>query len=184
MLNGIFCSNRSSILTIRYTAILLGLIAVLSLYLAYSKSDKITVNENAEVTGIISKLKEHAQGKVFWKRQLVLVIREIKRNESIPSIMAKLNEAMAKLNETSNKLLDKNQERLQKLYDEYPSSKPSEAQKQADALRELADALRKQADDIEHREMYAFLEKRRLERIERLKAVKAAIEHVIDGNGT
>ena len=133
-------------------------------YLAYSKSNKIAVDEQANVTGIIASLKEHAQGNDFWEGQLALVTNEIKQEESFPIKMAELKDNL-------NKIVIETQESMQQFYEENPSLKSvrSDAQRQADELRE-------KADDIEQAEMDAFLEEMRLERIEKLKFIKRSIE--------
>lgn len=86
---------------------------------------------------------------------------------------------MAELKGSLNKIVVEAQESIQKLNDENPSLNLdlSEAQKQADSLRE-------KADDIEQREMDAIMEEMRLERIDWLKSVKAAIEKVLDSKST
>jgi hypothetical protein len=152
--------------------IVLGVIAVYILYLAYSESNEIVINKNSEITGIIRKLQKYAQEDDFWKRQLVLVKHELRHEESFPIRMAELKGSL-------NKIVVEAQESIQKFNNKNPSLNLdlSEAQKQADALRE-------KADNIEHREMDAIMEEMRLERIDWLKSVKAAIEKVLDSKST
>ncbi|KUJ00571.1 hypothetical protein [Vibrio sp. MEBiC08052] len=147
--------------------LLLGNISLLG-YLAYSGPYELRVNTEGQVIGFGGKLKEFAQGKGFWDKQLRLVEREIAWESSQPERDAQLKAGL-------NKIVDDTELLLADLHSKYPP----EPMTQSEALRAEAEELNGQADALERAEINKLLESHRLGRLAELRKIREAIKQVI-----
>lgn len=134
-----------------------GLIALAFLYLYFSSPEKVVVDEQGNINGLINNARESIQGKAFWRNQLIKVSSELEWELGEPQRQAKFNQKM-------NQMMREVNQSMEEMHKKYPDTRPSAAERQADALRE-------RADQIERRELDRYFEKLRIERVSELRKI-------------
>ena len=129
---------------------------------AIRPASELSVNTSCELDGPIAKLKAATQGRAFWEMQRRYLEGEIAWEEDAPRRQAERKEDL-------DRILADADESIEEIYKRSPSLRPSAAESAADELRAQADAL-------ERAELNAWLERGRLERIERFKQCLPIIE--------
>ncbi|TVL54824.1 hypothetical protein AYJ00_18560 [Shewanella algae] len=133
-------------------------------YLAYSGPYELRVDDEGKVTGFSGQLKEFAQGKAFWIKQLKLVEKEISWEESWPDRQA---EFQLKLDQIVSDVESLNKEYKQN----YLHGDISES----DALRAEADKLNDKANELEQIKINRIFEENRQARIKELQQIRNGI---------
>ena len=118
----------------------------------------IVANESGEISGSINKLREKVQGKRFWRKQLKEIDSEL---EGCYLYLKQLAETEMTIQESERNL---------------PELRPNQPAREAESLRKRAEALRKRANQIEWDETHRFMRQNMLERIARLKRIRAQVE--------
>lgn len=134
-----------------------GLIALAFLYLYFSSPEKVVVDEQGNINGLINNARESIQGKAFWRNQLIKVSSKLEWELGEPQRQAKFNQKM-------NQMMREVNQSMEEMHQKYPDTRPSAAERQADALRE-------RADQIERQELDRYLEKLRTERVSELRKI-------------
>ena len=103
--------------------IIFGVIVLIFLYLNFSSPNKIVVDRNGNISGLINKFRENIQGNRFWNKQLKIATSDLKWALNEPNRQAKLDQIM------------------EDMYQKLPNSRPSNAEIQAQRLRKIADKI-------------------------------------------
>ena len=150
-------TNKDFIFRLKVSSVLFVLIVIFISYFKFSSTDKIAINEQGNVSGVLNKLRYKLQDKDFLIEQKKIIEHRIDYEKKEP-------ERLKEFNETIKKFIDKNNESMAELEKQYPSMKPSEIQIYIDELRSRADKL----EELENEKM---LEKFRLEHISELELI-------------
>ncbi|MBR9727511.1 hypothetical protein ACFOD0_04235 [Shewanella intestini] len=149
---------------------LVGINLCLVGYLAFSGPYEIRVTPQGELIGFGGKLKELAQGREFWVKQLQLVEREIRWERTQPQRQAELLNGLNEINaEVEYQIAS------------YRNDYPGEVMSQAELLREQANSLSQQANHLEREQINSELERYRLVRIQELVRTQSAIKQRLVG---
>lgn len=158
-------TNKDFIFRLKVSSVLFILIIIFISYFKFSSTDKIVINKQGNISGVLNKLRYKLQEKDFLIEQRRLVESELDYENKEPERLKELDITM---NEIINDI-NKDREEFEK---EYPDMAPSKIEIYIEDLRNRADKL----EDLESTKMF---EKFRLERISELKIILNYLEKII-----
>ncbi len=158
-------TNKDFIFRLKVSFILFILIGIFISYFKFSSTDKIVINEQGNVSGVLNKFRYKLQDKDFLIEQKKLVESKLDYRKKEP-------ERLKELDETIKKIIDESNERMAELEKQYPRMKPSE-------IETYIDELRNRADRLEQLESRKILEEFRLEHISELELILNYLENMI-----
>lgn len=159
-------SKRRHRKTIKRGGWIFGTVCLSFIYLLFSSPGKVVVNQSAEVSGLLNRLRAGLQGKRFWNDQLSCGEAEIKVLQAFPALMEETQKGLDQTKKEIDQIVAKADRAMDEFYRTHPNVKPPAEPKQTEAA-----ALRQRADDLDAAQVTQFLYEIRVQRIEELKSI-------------